>query len=94
MATNVTKDPGKAEEERAKFGSSPVSRNTRTAFSTIPVVFNFYHTGKGLSLGKLVQWNDCYKYYPSAPLEPLTNFEDSLEKRTNGISSFNGSIKS
>ena len=54
LATNVLKNPGRALEIGANIGSAAVSRNPKAALSTIPDVIKFYHTGKGLYLGKFV----------------------------------------
>ena len=54
LATNVLKNPGRALEIGASIGSAAVSRNPKAALSTIPDVIKFYHTGKGLYLGKFV----------------------------------------
>ena len=54
MAKNVLKNPGRALEIGANVGSAFVSKNPKAALSTLPEVINFYHTGKGLYLGKFV----------------------------------------
>ena len=54
LATNVLKNPGRALEVGANIGSAAVFRNPKAALSTIPDVIKFYHTGKGLYLGKFV----------------------------------------
>ena len=54
LATNVLKNPGRALEIGANIGSAAVSRSPKAALSTIPDVIKFYHTGKGLYLGKFV----------------------------------------
>jgi len=54
LATNVLNNPGRALEIGANIGSAAVSRNPKAALSTIPDVIKFYHTGKGLYLGKFV----------------------------------------
>ena len=54
LATNVLKNPGRALEIGANIGSAAVSRNPKAALSTIPNIIKFYHTGKGLYLGKFV----------------------------------------
>ena len=54
LATNVLKNPGRALAIGANIGSAAVSRNPKAALSTIPDVIKFYHTGKGLYLGKFV----------------------------------------
>ena len=53
-ATNALKKPAKILEIDANVASAAASRNPKAALSTIPEVINFYHTGKGLYLGKFV----------------------------------------
>ena len=54
LATNVLKNPGRALEIGANVATAAASRNPKAALSTLPEVINFYHTGKGLYLGKFV----------------------------------------
>ena len=54
MAKNVLKNPGRALEIGANVGSAFASRSPKAALSSLPQVINFYHTGKGLYLGKFV----------------------------------------
>ena len=54
LASNVLKNPGRVLEIGANVGSAFVSKNPKAALSTLPEVINFYHTGKGLYLGKFV----------------------------------------
>ena len=54
MAKNVLKNPGRALEIGANVGSAFASRNPKAALTSMPEVINFYHTGKGLYLGKFV----------------------------------------
>ena len=54
MAKNVLKNPGTALEIGANVGSAFASRNPKAALTSLPEVINFYHTGKGLYLGKFV----------------------------------------
>ena len=54
LATNVLKNPARALEIGANVGKAMVSRNPKAALSILPEVINFYHTGKGLYLGKFV----------------------------------------
>ena len=50
MAKNVLKNPGRALEIGANVGTAFASRNPKAALTSLPVVINFYHTGKGLYL--------------------------------------------
>ena len=50
MAKNVLKNPGRALEIGANVGTAFASRNPKAALTSLPEVFNFYHTGKGLYL--------------------------------------------
>ena len=54
MAKNVLKNPGRALEIGANVGSASASPSPKAASSTLPEVINFYYTGKGLNLGKIV----------------------------------------
>ena len=54
MAKNVLKNPGRALEIGANVGTAFASRNPKAALTSLPEVINFYHTGKGLYLGKFV----------------------------------------
>ena len=54
LATNVLKNPGRAMEIGANVATAAASRNLKAASSTKPEVINFYHTSKGLYLGKIV----------------------------------------
>ena len=54
LATNVLKNPGRAPEIGANVATAAASRSPKAALSTLPEVINFYHTGKGLYLGKFV----------------------------------------
>ena len=54
MAKNVLKNPGRALEIGANVGSAFASRNPKAALTSLPEVINFYHTGKGVYLGKFV----------------------------------------
>ena len=54
MAKNVLRNPGRALEIGANVGSAFATRSPKAALSSLPEVINFYHTGKGLYLGKFV----------------------------------------
>ena len=54
LATNVLKNPGRAMEIGGIVATAAASRRIKAALSTISEVINFYHTGKGLYLGKFV----------------------------------------
>ena len=51
---NNLKKPGRALEIGATVGTAFASRSPKAALSSLPAVINFYHTGKGLYLGKIV----------------------------------------
>ena len=55
LATNVLKNPARALEISVNVATAAASRNPKAALSALPEVINFYHTGKGLYLGKFVQ---------------------------------------
>ena len=54
LATNAIKNPAKFLEIGANVATAAVSKNPKAALSALPEV-NFYHTGKGLYLGKFVE---------------------------------------
>ena len=54
LATNALKNPARFLEIGANVATAAASRNPKAALSTLPEVINFYHTGKGLYLGKIV----------------------------------------
>ena len=54
LATNALKNPSRFLEIGANVATAAVSKNPKAALSALPDVINFYHTGKGLYLGKFV----------------------------------------
>ena len=54
IATNVLRNPGRALQITSNIATAAASRSPKAALSLLPEVINFYHTGKGLYLGKLV----------------------------------------
>ena len=54
LAKNVISNPGGALDLTAKIATAAATKSPKAALSTLPEVINFYHTGKGLYLGKLV----------------------------------------
>ena len=54
LATNVLKNPGRALESTSNIATAAATKSPKAALSTLPEVINFYHTGKGLYLGKFV----------------------------------------
>ena len=54
LATNVSKNPGRALEIGANIATAAASKSPKADLSTLPEVINFYHTGKGIYLGKFV----------------------------------------
>ena len=54
LATNALKNPSRFLEIGAIVAALTASRNPKAALSAKPEVINFYHTGKGLYLGKFV----------------------------------------
>ena len=54
LATNVLKNPSRALEIAANIATAAATKSPKAALSTLPEVINFYHTGKGLYLGKFV----------------------------------------
>ena len=54
LAKNVLSKPGRALDLTAKIATAAATKSPKAALSTLPEVINFYHTGKGLYLGKFV----------------------------------------
>ena len=54
MAKNVLSNPGRALDLTAKIATAAATKSPKAALSTLPEVINFYHTGKGVYLGKFV----------------------------------------
>ena len=54
LATNALKNPARFLEIGDNVATAAVSRNPKAVLSTLSEVFKFYHTGKGLYLGKFV----------------------------------------
>ena len=54
LAKNVISNPGRALDLTAKIATPAATKSPKAALSTPPEVINFYHTGKGLYLGKFV----------------------------------------
>ena len=54
LAKNVLSNPGRALDLTAKIATAAATKSPKAALSTMPEVINFYHTGKGLYLGKFV----------------------------------------
>ena len=54
LAKNVLSNPGRALDLTAKIATAAATKSPKAALSTLPEVINFYHTGKGLFLGKFV----------------------------------------
>ena len=54
LAKNVLSNPGRALDLTAKIATAAATKSPKAALSALPEVINFYHTGKGLYLGKFV----------------------------------------
>ena len=54
LAKNVLSNPGRALDSTAQIATAAATKSPKAALSTLPEVINFYHTGKGLYLGKFV----------------------------------------
>ena len=54
LAKNVLSNPGRALDLTAKLATAATTKSPKAALSTLPEVINFYHTGKGIYLGKFV----------------------------------------
>ena len=54
LATNALQNPSRFLKIGANVATAAASRNPKAASSALPEVIIFYHTGKGLYLGKFV----------------------------------------
>ena len=54
LATNVLKNPGRALEITSNIATAAATKSPKAALSSLLEVINFYHTSKGLYLGKFV----------------------------------------
>ena len=54
LTTNALKNPARILEIGDNVATAAASRNPKAALSTLPELKIFYHTGKGLYLGKFV----------------------------------------
>ena len=54
LAKNVLKNLSRALDITANIATAAASKSPKNILSTLPEVINFYHTGKGLYLGKFV----------------------------------------
>ena len=55
LATNALENPARFLGIGANVATAAATRNPEAALTALPEVINFYHTGKGLYLGKFVQ---------------------------------------
>ena len=56
LATNVLRNPGRALEFFSNIAIAAATKSPKAALLSLPEVINFYHTGKGLYLGKFVDF--------------------------------------
>ena len=54
LAKNVISNPGRALDLIAKIATAAATKSPKAALSALPEVINFYHTGKGVYLGKFI----------------------------------------
>ena len=54
MADSVLENPPRASDFTVNIATAAASRSSKNVLSTLPEVIIFYHTGKGLKLGKFV----------------------------------------
>ena len=54
LAKSVLSNPARALDLTAKIATAAATKSLKAALSTLPEVINFYHTGKGVYLGKFV----------------------------------------
>ena len=56
LATNFLKNTRRALEITSNVATAAATKSPKAALSSLPEVLNFYHTGKGLYLGKFVYY--------------------------------------
>ena len=56
IATNVLKSPGRALESSSNIATADATNSPSAGLSSVPEMISFYHTSKGLYLGKLVSF--------------------------------------
>ena len=54
IAKIVLKNPGRALEFTSNIATAAATKSPKSALSSLPDVIIFYHTGRGLNLGKFV----------------------------------------
>ena len=54
LATIVLKNPSRASEITSNIATAATTNSPKAALSSLPKVIIFYHTGRGLYLGKFV----------------------------------------
>ena len=54
LARNALKNPSRFREIGANIATAAVSKSAKAALLALSEMINFYHTGKGLYLGKIV----------------------------------------
>ena len=54
IAKSVLSNTARALDLTAKIATAAATKSPKAALSTLPEVINFYHTGKGVYLGKFV----------------------------------------
>ena len=54
LAKSVLSNPARALDLTAKIATAAATKSPKAALSTLPEMINFYHTGKGMYLGKFV----------------------------------------
>ena len=54
LAKNLISNPGRALDLTAKIATAASTKSPKAALSTLSEVINFYHSGRGLYLGKFI----------------------------------------
>ena len=54
LAKNVISNPRRALDLTAKIATAAATKSPKASLSTLPEVINFYHTGRGVFLGKFI----------------------------------------
>ena len=94
-AKNVLKKFGRNLMIGANFGATTVSKNPKSAKSTIPDVIKFHQTGEVLKLGKFILIFGKRNVYKTLFFCSIgTNYfvDERLVEKTNDINGFNNSI--
>ena len=99
LAKNILKNPSQALDITANIATAVASISPKHLLSTLPEVFNFYHTGK------IFIWENLFKFLYNKRTKKqidyirqhhfknkIIDLEQRLEKKLNDVNSFNNHI--